>query len=90
MSRDFQVSGGRSPVPGSDEPDQGQGGLQSYMRFSHLGLQFAMTIALLTGGGVWLDGRAGTMPLFTLVGLFLGFGAGFYHLYRAVFAEKKP
>jgi F0F1-type ATP synthase assembly protein I len=88
MSRDFQVSRGRSPVPNTDEPDPG--GLQSYMRFSHLGLQFAMTIALLTGGGVWLDGKLGTMPLFTLIGLFLGFGAGFYHLYRAVFAGKKP
>ncbi len=89
MSRDFQVSRGRKPVPGSDEPDQDRaGGLQSYMRFSHLGLQFAMTIALLTGGGVWLDGRLGTMPLFTLIGLFLGFGAGFYNLYRAVYAGK--
>jgi F0F1-type ATP synthase assembly protein I len=63
---------------------------QSYMRYSHLGLQFAATIALLTGGGFWLDRRWGTTPLCILIGLFLGFGAGFYHLYRAVYTMKPP
>lgn len=58
------------------------------MRFSHLGLQFAATIALLTGGGLWLDRRWGTTPLFILIGISLGFSAGFYHLYRAVYPRK--
>jgi F0F1-type ATP synthase assembly protein I len=90
MSR-FRELGGRSPVPGSDEPDQDhepRGGLQSYMQYSHLGIQFAVTIALLTGGGVWLDRKLGTTPLFILIGLFLGFGGGFYHLYRAIYTPK--
>jgi F0F1-type ATP synthase assembly protein I len=63
------------------------------MRYSHLGLQFAATIALLTGGGFWLDRRWGTTPLCIMIGLVVGFGAGFYHLYRAVYAltnTKKP
>ena len=76
-------------MPRSDGPDQTpSGGLQSYMQYSHLGLQFAMTIALFTGGGFWLDRKLGTTPLCLLIGLFLGFGAGFYHLYRAVFTKK--
>lgn len=76
-------------MPGSLEPDRDEGGgLQSFVRYSHLGLQFALTIGLLTAAGVWADRKWGLMPLFTLIGLFLGFGAGFYSLYRAVYAKK--
>jgi F0F1-type ATP synthase assembly protein I len=41
---------------------------------------FGLTVALLTAAGVlggrWLDQRAHTTPLFTIVGLFAGLGAG--------------
>jgi len=76
-------------VPGSAEPDHDPSrGLQPYLQYSHLGLQFAATIGLLLGGGLWLDRRWGTTPLFTVIGTFLGFGAGFYNLYRAVYAKR--
>jgi len=78
-------------VPGPDEPDQGPNKrevLQVYLRFSHLGLQFGATVALFTWGGFWLDRRLGVVPLFTVIGLSVGFGAGFYSLYRAVYTSK--
>ena len=53
-------------------------------RFVGLGLTLALSVLLFLGGGWWLDGRLGTTPLFTLVGTFVGAGAGFYHIYLEV------
>ena len=53
-----------------------------YLRFaSDLGT-LVISVALCTVGGFWLDGKAGTKPLFTIFGLALGFGAGFYSVYK--------
>ncbi|MSQ40252.1 MAG: AtpZ/AtpI family protein [Dehalococcoidia bacterium] len=35
-------------------------------------------------GGLWLDRRVGTVPLFTLLGLLLGVVLAFYGMYRMV------
>ncbi len=40
-----------------------------------------LSIVLFALAGNWLDGRLGTRPLFVLLGVFLGFGGGFYHMY---------
>ena len=40
--------------------------------------QFAFAIVLFLGGGMLLDRWLGTRPVFTLVGLAVGLGAGFY------------
>ncbi|MBN1553819.1 MAG: AtpZ/AtpI family protein [Phycisphaerae bacterium] len=48
------------------------------------GVEFAVTIGLPTGGGFWLDGRMDTLPLWTLLGLALGFAAALYRLIRQV------
>lgn len=53
-------------------------------RFVGLGLTLALSVLLFLGGGWWLDGRLGTTPLFTLVGTFVGAGAGFYYIYLEV------
>lgn len=42
----------------------------------------SVLIGLFTGK--WLDGRAGTAPLFLLIGLFLGLAAGIYAMLRLV------
>jgi F0F1-type ATP synthase assembly protein I len=31
-------------------------------------------------GGMWLDSKVGTMPLFVIMGVFLGFGMGMWSL----------
>src|SRR5437870_97755 len=46
---------------------------RQYLRFAGVGVQFALTILLLTLLGIWLDGRVGTAPLFTVGFLLLGF-----------------
>lgn len=47
-----------------------------------------MCVGLPIAGGVWLDLRYGLMPLFTLLGLVLGFGAGLSSLYSDLFPES--
>ena len=51
-----------------------------------LGLGWYVAIAIILGivGGLWLDNRMGTLPLFTLLGVLLGTVAAFYGLYRMV------
>ena len=75
-------------MPKEEEPESSP--LAKYLRYSHVGLQFFLAIALGTGAGIWLDGRFGTGVIFTLLGLALGFIGGFLVLYREVFPEKAP
>ena len=53
-------------------------------RYSTVGMEFTLTFLSLLGGGVWLDKRIGTMPVYTLLGGGLGFAAGLYRLLRRV------
>ena len=64
--------------------------MQHYLRYSHLGMQFFVAVALFTGFGLWLDRILGTVVVFTLLGLALGFGGGTYSIYKAIFGEKRP
>lgn len=62
--------------------------------FKEFGLygSLGITMVLLTVGGYflgyWLDGKLGTSPYLSLVGLFLGIAAGFYQLYKIALREK--
>lgn len=51
-------------------------------RYAGVGVQFAAVIAVFGFGGYWLDGKLGTLPLFLIVGTFLGFGLSTYSLVR--------
>lgn len=53
----------------------------SVARYSGLGLQWALAVALFMAAGRWLDKRIGTDPYLTVVGAFVGGAAGFYSLY---------
>jgi len=59
-----------------------------------LGLTFALAILLFFGLGYKLDTILGTLPLFSLIGAFLGGIGGFIYLYRAVIrnsnSDRKP
>lgn len=57
---------------------------RKYLRFAGVGVQFALTILLLTLLGIWLDGRLGTGLLFTLVFLLLGFVGATWSLVHQV------
>ncbi len=54
------------------------------MRLLGLGWYVAIAIILGIAGGIWLDNRMGTLPLFALIGVLLGSVAAFYGLYRMV------
>jgi F0F1-type ATP synthase assembly protein I len=74
----------------AEDPDR-RSPLSGYLRYSYLGVQLAVSVALFTLGGVWLDRRLGTGVLFTLLGLALGFGGGFYAMYRDLYArDRRP
>ncbi|MCD4824383.1 MAG: AtpZ/AtpI family protein [Phycisphaerae bacterium] len=59
------------------------------MPHATVGMEFIITVGLLTGGGIWLDSRYDTLPLWTLVGFVLGFAGGLYRLIRAAKAVSE-
>ncbi|BBL79129.1 hypothetical protein Rxycam_00727 [Rubrobacter xylanophilus DSM 9941] len=65
-----------------DSRRDGAGG--NAARFFGVGFTFISTVGLLAGGGYLLDRAAGTVPLFLLVGLGLGFAGGLYYVYLAL------
>jgi ATP synthase protein I len=56
----------------------------NYARFFHVGFAFMFIIAVFTGGGYLLDRVLGTLPLFLLLGMLIGFVAALYYLYTAL------
>lgn len=63
--------------------------LQSIGTAVTLGFGTAVSLAVLAGGGVWLDTKFDTAPLWSLIGLFLGLVAAGYQLYELVLASQK-
>ena len=49
-----------------------------------LGFSFIVILGVLAGGGFFVDKLLGTLPLFLLVGLMIGFAGWLLHLYRAL------
>jgi len=53
------------------------------LRFSAVGLEMGVAVAIGYGLGWWLDGRFSTRPYLTVAMLLLGIAAAFRSLYRA-------
>ena len=53
-------------------------------RFFGLGFAFIVTLGVLTTAGFFVDKLLGTLPLFLLVGLAIGFAGGLYYVYQAL------
>jgi ATP synthase protein I len=70
-----------TPPPGNDP--------LSGARFAGIGIQFAASILLFLYAGKWLDAKLGTAPVFLIVGVFVGAGASFYSIYRALMRPPK-
>lgn len=60
--------------------------LQVAHRVGAVGTEMAVAVLIGYFGGHWMDGRLGTSPWLSYVGLVLGFAAGVKSLY--VFARK--
>lgn len=69
-------------MPHTDSQGNRSGG--SYGRFIGLGFTLILIFALPTVVGFFVDKLAGTLPLFLLLGLALGFVGGLYYVYRAL------
>jgi F0F1-type ATP synthase assembly protein I len=55
-----------------------------------LGVRFVVAVVLFLFVGKWLDGRLGTAPWLTILGVFVGAGASMYGMYRKVFPTPQP
>ncbi len=60
------------------------GELRELGRFAGLGLQFAMTMAVLGALGWWLDSVLGTLPWLLVAGVLIGAAGGFVKIVRSV------
>ena len=69
-------------MPNTDSQRDNAGG--NYARFFHVGFAFMFIIAVFTAGGYVLDWLVGTLPLFLLLGMLVGFGAALYYLFTAL------
>lgn len=69
-------------MPGTDSHGNNAG--NSYARLAGLGFAFIFTLGILTAVGFYVDRLLGTLPLFLLVGLAIGFAGWLYYLYLAL------
>lgn len=77
----------RPMAPSDDERKRVE---QSYLRYAGAGVEFFAAIAVLTLLGVWVDGRLGTSPVLTIVGVLIGFAAATWNLIRSVLPPSGP
>ncbi len=63
--------------------------MQAAGQYLGYGLQWALATVLFLFLGWVLDGWIGTKPLFTILGAFVGAGAGFYSLYYHIVVQPR-
>jgi ATP synthase protein I len=69
-------------MPGTDSDENNAGG--GYARFFGLGFAFIAILGVLATVGLFVDRLLGTLPLFLLVGVGIGFAGGLYYVYLAL------
>lgn len=69
-------------MPGTSS--RGSQGLGDLGRYAGLGLQFALTMAVLGALGWWLDSKFGTLPWLMVAGILIGAIGGMVRIVKAV------
>lgn len=69
--------------------NQGAFGSSPFAQFMGLGLQFVLSLLLFLYVGKWVDGKLNTSPWFMILGVFVGAGAAFFSMYRALKAAER-
>ncbi len=69
-------------MPSTDSHRKSTG--SNYARFIGLGFTFILILSVLTVGGLFIDRMLGTLPIFLLVGLGIGFAGSLYYVYHAL------
>jgi ATP synthase protein I len=67
-----------------DTDSHGNNAGNNYARLAGLGVAFILTLGILSVVGFFVDRSLGTLPLFLLVGLAIGFAGWLYYLYLAL------
>ncbi len=67
----------RKPIPGA-------------MEYAGVGVQLVVSILLFLYLGQWADGKLGTAPWLTILGVFVGFGASFYSVLSRLNRKDGP
>ncbi|HRQ72065.1 MAG TPA: AtpZ/AtpI family protein [Phycisphaerales bacterium] len=80
----------RPTRPGEPRPKRVVSALGPIAAVGTVGTEFVAAVGLLALGGWWLDGKFGTAPVLTLVGMVLGLTVGTWRLLRAVKELNKP
>jgi len=83
MNPDARNDGDRKEAPRSPARDIALQG-KEFGRLSGIGMQFALTIVVMAFVGHWLDQRLGTLPLFLILGVLLGFIGGTISMIKRV------
>ncbi|MCX7806227.1 MAG: AtpZ/AtpI family protein [Planctomycetota bacterium] len=65
--------------------DRPNGALPLLLRYAHIGLEWAVTVAVFAGIGFWLDGRWGVFPWLTICGAAIGIGTGSYRFLKSAY-----
>ena len=57
----------------------------------YVGHGITVVVAMLLFGGLgwWVDGKIGTLPLFLVLGVFIGAAAAFYSVYQQLIGEPE-
>ncbi len=55
-----------------------------YARLFGVGFAFILVLGVLTAIGYFVDRLLGTLPIFLIAGVVIGFAGGLYYLYRAL------
>lgn len=63
--------------------------IKAYARVGALGIELVASTVIGLLGGRWLDGKLGTDPWLSIVGLILGVVAGFRSLYQTAKSENR-
>lgn len=79
---------GRSRTPDSPKGDKKARQTTSWLRYSHLGLQFAVTLLLCVLAGRWLETKFGWAPWGTVLGSLFGIVASMYSVVKDAGAVK--
>jgi ATP synthase protein I len=69
-------------MPNTDSHGNDAGG--NYARLFGVGFAFILILGILTAIGFFVDRLLGTLPLFLIAGIGLGFAGGLYYVYRAL------
>jgi len=80
-----RIAAAREREDGRSRPDPQKRAMASgYGMAIRLAIEMVAALGVSVFLGIWIDGELGTAPLFIMIFLVMGMGAGFINVYKAV------